>query len=78
MDILYTKAFDLNSLHTHIPYSTFQQASVDSPVGFPFNKVQYAIKSSVSMATILKSHILTQEGSVKKTLELELNIEVYM
>ena len=29
------------------------------------------------MATMVKSRLLTQDGSVKKTLELELNIQVH-
>ena len=52
------------------------QAFTDGTNGFPFDKVQYAIKSSVSMATLARSRLLTREGSVKKTIELEFNIQV--
>ena len=46
-------------------------------VEFPFTKMQHALKTSVSMATIVKSRLLTQEGSVKKTMELEISLEVH-
>ena len=52
------------------------QAFADMTDGFPFDKVQYAVKSSVSMATLAKSRLLTQECSVKKTIELEFDIQV--
>ena len=56
--------------------STWFQVFADSAVEFPFNRVQYAVKASVSMATLVKSRLLTGEGSLKKTLELEFSIEV--
>lgn len=43
---------------------------------FPYDKVTYGVKTSVSMATIVGRQILTQEGSVKKTIELEISLEV--
>ena len=54
------------------------QAFSDVTDGFPFDKVQYAIKSSVSMATLARSRLLTQEGSVKKTIELQFNVQVHV
>lgn len=57
---------------------SFAQASADSAAEFPFNKVQYAVNSTISMATLAKSRLLTGEGAVKKTLELEFNIEVHV
>ena len=60
-----------------LPCTTPLQALADSAiVEFPFTNIHYAIKSSVSMATIVKSRLLTREGSVKRTLELEIDIKV--
>ena len=52
------------------------QACADVTDGFPFDKVQYVVKSSVSMAALARSRLLTREGSVKKRIELEFNIQV--
>ncbi|XP_064397709.1 methionine synthase reductase-like isoform X2 [Halichondria panicea] len=41
---------------------------------FPFNKIPYRLGSRVSMATITSSKQLTNEGAVKKTLEMSFRI----
>ncbi len=43
---------------------------------FPFNRVPYRLGSRVSMATISSSEQLTNEGAVKKTLEMTFRITV--
>jgi hypothetical protein len=63
-------------LHPYRPFLYIVQAFSGVTDEFSFDKVHYAVKSSVSMATLAKSRLLTQEGSVKKTMELEFNIQV--
>ena len=43
---------------------------------FPFHEVTYGMKSSVSMATITRARPLTMEGAVKRTLEVDISLEV--
>ena len=64
-------------MHVHSLILLLQVFADSANVEFPFTKMQYALKTSVSMATVVKSRLLTREGSVKKTMELEISLEVH-
>ena len=50
--------------------------STQTSVEFPFQKVPQGYKSTISMATIVGSRTLTNPGSVKTTLELDISLQV--